>query len=530
MFNNVGSIFVVSLDCQKDREPSNDIDSIEIILLRGAGGCLCHMSTNLPSLLQINARNSKLLRTLSTWRLMLTTYRRQLKRGQVCPAIAQNCDRFFTFYCGELIRLSKAECLVDALTSIRDVYAAYLASCVFADAYVVCTDRACRVNVINVLCSAFTATEPNRSVLGIVVSTVQRILVDKNEPGQVPPDGFCDSAVDQSIDGADDAKRDVLLELHDCWPDAVGAMADCWHAGEVAVFVDFVQLWKSILVAIDAAAADMPFHSIFGSCLFQLRLVLCGPGTVLDVGHTRSWINLVQLSGAALSCSRTATAAFGLSEAVTSNVPSLLHRLAQVQNRLRADQFGRRRAVQETVLLVLKCLRAAAKATRRTADQCIELLDSYVKCTGTVDVPVPFCRWIVILFRDRDDLMVESALCALDTVLVRPDPTPPDLNPFGTFVQFMNCVCCQADVLLDFLISDEKTLLLRYMLKILKLICNNPEDFFRTCGDRLDDIMGALIRLHLKIIRLREKNIFPYYITPIINLIEICDNLYSNRM
>ncbi|XP_050426500.1 uncharacterized protein LOC126836874 [Adelges cooleyi] len=510
----------------KELVVGDDISIVTSRCLAMGGGCLCPVTADPTLWVQPRNRNSEdALLALSSMRLLLSTYRRQRNGSLVCPAVEETCRRLFE----DNGRSSTIEYLVNASTD-RDAFVAYVARCVLSDVYVAYSCRSWRIQLTDKLCVSFAKTTVGQSALASTVDFCKRILDDKGVSGPAPKSGFCERAVVpfQNGDTVDEAKIELLTALHGRWPNAVDAVeVQMRDDGKAPVFVEFAKLWTSILTAVESTEAVPADH--YGSCLFRLRRVLYG--SVGKAPHPGAWTNLVRLSSACLSCGRTAATAVPTVEAIVANVRPLLYRLTKTRNRLRDDERRGHRALQETVLLVLKCLRVVS-ASDRSVDEPLELLDSYIKSTGEVDIAVPFCRWVVSLFRDHDDLMVESALCALETVQARSDPKPAaHLNPFTSFAEFMSCVSFQSDVLLDFLISDENTLLLRYMLKILKAICNDPDGFFEACtGNALDNIMSTLIRLRLKILSLDDKHIFPYKITPIINLIELCDNLYSARI
>lgn len=102
------------------------------------------------------------------------------------------------------------------------------------------------------------------------------------------------------------------------------------------------------------------------------------------------------------------------------------------------------------------------------------------------------------------------------------------LSPAATFIQFVRAVSHEPDVLLDLLVSNETCFLL-YLLRTLKFVRRNWEEFIRECGGELDDVMTVLIRLRLAIDRLVSKDLFPYNIGPVLRLLEKCENMYEGN-
>ena len=101
-------------------------------------------------------------------------------------------------------------------------------------------------------------------------------------------------------------------------------------------------------------------------------------------------------------------------------------------------------------------------------------------------------------------------VCCLDTavgLVYRDSVGQPDaalkriLSPAATFIQFVRAVSHEPDVLLDLLVSNETCFLL-YLLRTLKFVRRNWEEFVQECGGGLDNVMTMLIRLRLAIDRL----------------------------
>lgn len=217
---------------------------------------------------------------------------------------------------------------------------------------------------------------------------------------------------------------------------------------------------------------------------------------------------------------------------------------------------GDRSLLQKAALLVLKAVAVTVKETRsdsssdsslgsetedadadmavieRSIREVLRQLDLCVKALLPYHPETPVAKWVVQLFTDQDDALIEAMVCCLDVTvgLCFRETTLPDLrrilSPISTFVQFLHTVSHDPDVLLDLLVSNETCFLL-YLLRLLKYIRRNWNEFVTVCAQDLDDTMGVLIRLRLAIDRLVSKDLFPYNINPVLRLLEKCEHLYE---
>ena len=101
------------------------------------------------------------------------------------------------------------------------------------------------------------------------------------------------------------------------------------------------------------------------------------------------------------------------------------------------------------------------------------------------------------------------------------------VNPHTTYLVFLECVYHDHDVLLDLLVSNETHFLL-YLLRYLKFVRRSWHQFAIQCGRQTDRVMTVMIRLRIAIDRLVSKNLFPYNITPILRLLEKCEELFED--
>lgn len=219
--------------------------------------------------------------------------------------------------------------------------------------------------------------------------------------------------------------------------------------------------------------------------------------------------------------------------------------------------------LQKVVLLILKSVAVTVKETRsddsdsdnsssdesgqsasesdisdmiiieRSIREVFRLLDAYVKSLQPYHPETPMAEWIVKLFSDQDDALVEGILCALDTFTtfkgrIQASDLYSSLNPTVTFNAFVSTVCGDSDVFLDLLMSNETCFLL-YLLRFLKYAFKNWNNFVSSCGRDLDRTMGLLIRVRMTVGRLVERSLFPYNINPVLRLLERCEEMYETN-
>lgn len=426
---------------------------------------------------------------LSAMRLLLYTRRRRRPRcrgatvagygGRGCPAVERACSA--------LLRPSSAwpEYVLAALRCpAADAYVRHVAVCAASETVLTSLHTGRRL-VDSLL--ELSVVGPSTSA-ALAVSVLARAL--------------------DTGDATDPAVASLLDRLRDVWPDLVTGIVRT-DGRTTPALAALVRLWTSAL------------SSDRGRC-FRARL----PGLQRLLYRTDTdphlWLNTVRLFGTGLSL-RSDGGDSSLAVHVTDGLTR--RRLLYFMGK----QNGGRRALQETALLAMRSLRVralepTAAAAAAVAADVVDCLDSYVKSTGLYEPDVPFCRWLCRLMCDRDDAAVECLTCALDVA----DAAPAALEPLDGFAEFLACVSYEPDVLLDMLIADDANRsFLPYALRVLKTACRHPGRFFRCCGDRLHDVMGSLIRLRLKMLRLHRNRVFPYNVGPVAKLIQRCDELYT---
>lgn len=151
-----------------------------------------------------------------------------------------------------------------------------------------------------------------------------------------------------------------------------------------------------------------------------------------------------------------------------------------------------------------------------------------------------FSKILIELFGDQDDYLIESMVCTLDVVIGFSYPNNEFLelvammNPVYVFLEFLVMIRHGSDLLLDLLVSNETCFLL-YLLRFLKYIRSNWLMFTTSCrmfkndDTELDRTMKVLQQLRLKISKMVSKSLYPYDISPIVRLLESCENIHEGN-
>lgn len=177
----------------------------------------------------------------------------------------------------------------------------------------------------------------------------------------------------------------------------------------------------------------------------------------------------------------------------------------------------------------------------RSIRDVLKKLDVFIRNSLEFHPETPFTKMLIHLFSEQDDYLIESMVCTLDItvgIVYRNSMYPdliPMLNPISSFIEFLKVVSHDCGVLLDYLVSNETCFLL-YLLRFLKYVRRNWPKFLETCNQTdsgsnrgLDDTMRVLIRLRFQISRLVSKSLFPYNISPVLRLLEVCESLYEGN-
>lgn len=517
--------------------------TIERYLLNG---CACQLSAaeyrwlvTLPGEVSGALLLSDTISRLSAVRLLLSSCRR--RRGQQRPTAGPNrCPTAERARSATVSSTEWFDGLLAALASSDD-HVRYVATCVVTEAVLSCADDGdSPARLIDKLLLTITTTARRSSAAAVDVLT--RVLDAKSDDRPISTAGtlFCrhgggDTAYSFAADaiGLDAVKALLLDRLHDRWSDVV-------HANRDDDLPEIVWLWTAVFRSFRSAGPDRRANSDrFYSELPGLEWLLYRADTEPLV-----WLNAVRLFGAGVRTSGSRPTARSVAGRALAGFTRrrLLYFMDKMTSASGRNNGRTTRALlQETVLLAMRSLRAfvaddsgrpfdddgcgADADTVTTVRDVVDCLDSYVKASALYATDVAFCRWSVRLMCDRDDATVECLTCALYVADAVPAARPL-LDPFAGFAELLECVQYEPEVLLDYLISDESDFL-PYALRLLKTACRDALRFFRSFGTGLDDAMGLLIRLRLKMLRLHENRVFPYNVMPIVKLIQRCDELYT---
>lgn len=497
-------------------------------------GCACRLSVaeyrwlvTLPGEVS-GALPSDTISRLSAVRLLLSSRRR---RGQQRPAADSN--RCPTAERARSATVSSTKWFGRLLATLAsdDDHVRYVATCVVTETVLGCADDGDSPALLidKLLLTITTTAAATRRSSAAAVDVLTRVLNAKSDDRPISTAGtsFCRRVGGERegrvVIGLDAVKALLLDRLHDRWSDVVNANRD-------DDLPEIVWLWTAVFRS--AGPARRANSDRFYSELPGLEWLLYRADTEPLV-----WLNAVRLLGAGMRTSGSRPTARSLAGRALAGFTR--RRLLYFMDKM-TSAFGRnngrttRALLQETVLLAMRSLRAfvadddgcgADADTVTTVRDVVDCLDSYVKASALYETDVAFCRWSVRLMCDRDDATVECLTCALDVADAVPAARPL-LDPFAGFAEMLECVQYEPEVLLDYLISDESDFL-PYALRLLKTACRDALSFFRSFGTGLDDAMGLLIRLRLKMLRLHENRVFPYNVMPIAKLIQRCDELYT---
>jgi hypothetical protein len=226
------------------------------------------------------------------------------------------------------------------------------------------------------------------------------------------------------------------------------------------------------------------------------------------------------------------------------------------------EDEGDKKLLQDTVLLILKAVATIIKETKNessssdsssdesedseeidaemaiiesSVNEVLRKLDTCVKKCMSYLPETPIAQWIVQLFSDRNDVLIESMVCTLDISLVlcyRRNSLPmlrQVLNPTASLVEFLQTSSYNNDLnelLLDLLLGSDTSFLL-YIMRMLKFICNRWSEFCLCCDTKLQSTMATLMGLQTSLDQLIKNNLTPYNLNPVLRLLVKCNDLYS---
>lgn len=180
------------------------------------------------------------------------------------------------------------------------------------------------------------------------------------------------------------------------------------------------------------------------------------------------------------------------------------------------------------------------KVIERNLRKVLKKLETFMKNQMEFHPETHFGKILIDLFGDQDDYLIESMVCTLDVVIgftIRNHEFPElvsMLNPVFIFLEFLYMIKHGSNLLLDLLVSNETCFLL-YLLRFLKYIRGNWSMFTTSCRtfkndvNELDNTVKVLKRLRLKISKMVSRSQYPYDISPILRLLESCEDLHDGN-
>jgi len=557
----------------------NELADIEELQRNLLARCLCHMPESslrkpFTSFTVEEADGSIRYAVLSDWdsdqileylsalQLLFDLAIKQNTKNVMCKRVADVCDAVSRNEHGIVDQI------ID-LSYTTNKFVSYAASRMLASFFVVTRDNVETAWLERLTQSLVNTHSPSQMLFTLDV--VKRVVEHKEcsmhplEDGDtfVPPPG-CNTFVITDFDSTA-IKAMCVKALESKWTILVSKFNDILGAytpQHASVVITFLHLWETVIsVKANLSVIDTkPFYSQLNNLVLLLNTNV--PGVI--------WRHLLGLFNEVLCYGST----LALQDVLPDEPCSLAHLIVRAVKDWRlldalpyrhgSGRFGGgsgegdRPLLQKMVLLVLKSVAVTVRETRsdssdsslgseaedlhedmavieRSIREVLRQLDQCVKALMPFHPEMPLSQWVVQIFHDQDDFLIEGMVCCLDVAVGLFYRGPPQndlgqmLSPTLTFVQFIRAVSHDSDVLLDLLVSNETCFLL-YLLRFLKYVRRNWIEFVRCCGRELDDTMTVLIRLRLAIDRLVSKNLFPYNISPVHRLLEKCESFYEGNV
>lgn len=502
------------------------------------------------------------LEFLSALQLLFDVALKQSTRGLMCSRIADVCKAL----AGP--ELHVVDEIID-LSSTRNKYISFSASRTLA-AFFIVTKENVRLSWLERLSESLVNTNSPTQML-FTLEIVKRVVdhrdcsihpLEDSETSNPPPG--CNTIVISDSESLDSTpvKNMCVKALEPKWLRLVekfeAILSSYTHTHECTA-ITFLNLWETIIsVKANLSVVDT---KLFYTKLDDLVILLNGniPGVIWR--HLLSLFNEVLCYGSTLA----------LQDVLPDEPCSLAHLVVRAVKDWRlldnlpyrhgSGRFGGgpgngdQPLLQKVVLLVLKSVAVCVKETRtdssdsslasdaedldadmavieRSIREVLRQLDQCVKSLTDFHPEMPLSQWVVQLFHDQDDYLIESMVCCLDVANGLFYRGPPQnelrnmLSPTLTFMQFIGAISYDYDVLLDFLVSNETCFLL-YLYRFLKYIRRCWPEFVTCCGRERELTMSVLINLKKAINRLVSKDLFPYNINPVLRVLEKCEQLHQ---
>ncbi|KAJ8681768.1 hypothetical protein QAD02_017560 [Eretmocerus hayati] len=513
----------------------------------------------------------KCLEFLSALQLLFDVAIKQNTRGVMCTRIADVCRALSRNEHGIVDQIVDLSCT-------NNKFISFSASRVLASFFII-TKENVEVSWLERLTQNLVSTNSPTQML-FTLEVIKRVVEHKDcsihplEDSETshPPEGCNIISISdpESLDSSH-VKAMCVKALESKWTILVTkfyAILRSYTPQHEAVVITFLDLWESIIsVKANLSVIDT---KLFYAQLDKLVVLLNAnvPGVIWR--HLLGLFNEVLCYGSTLALQdvlpdEPCSLAHSIVRAVKGREPNSPPNglLMSLPYRHGSGRFGGgtgdgdQPLLQKVVLLVLKSVAVTIKETRsdssdsslasdaedldadmaaigRSISEVLRQLDQCVKLLMPFHPEMPLSQWVVQMFHDQDDFLIEGMVCCLDIAnglfYIGPQNELGNmLSPTLTFVQFIRAVSHDHDVLLDFLVSNETCFLL-YLYRFLKYIRRFWSEFVSCCGRDIDDTMAVLANLKQAIDRLVSKDLFPYNISPVLRLLEKCESLYEGSI
>ncbi|XP_037289188.2 protein lines homolog [Rhipicephalus microplus] len=206
---------------------------------------------------------------------------------------------------------------------------------------------------------------------------------------------------------------------------------------------------------------------------------------------------------------------------------------------------GDGRVVRLAMLVILKSSAACLmQGMQEGLSKTLEAGLAWLRLKTGAAASMPDADCLMQLFLDQDDQLIECLLSELLLHLHKSSTwtaTTSIADPHRMFVKFLISLGNDHVTLIDFLTSQETCALL-YFVRYLKLVLSDWDNFVKchselsvgshdTSGQaaRLDLTMATLVRTRIKLEKMTQKhNLLPFNATPLVRLIERCEEIYES--
>lgn len=570
-----------------------NVDTISLNLTKH---CLCQLPETcmLKEVFRVSNVSSwsreRLLNFLSSARLTCDIALKQLSEGTICTSVERLSNYLIANKTGIVNEIV-------SLLMRADPYISYAASNALAEIFV-CSQNKLDNVWVEELTDLFLRRSPETlcpviSVYKRVLCWRDAQMIDSEKNIKMPENCISRKVIfeDEEIEMDDEfgiglVKTKVIEVLQTQWQmivlKFVRYMSSFDHCIDISnepfnhkmghlAIIEFIKLWTS-MVSIKTNLNVMNikyFYADLGQMLILLRRPKVQPVV---------WKNIINLFNESL-CYTTTLAVQGTMQEEPCMLARELVKVVKTKNMLNNMPFrkgtgeygggeeeeGDKKLLQDTVLLILKAVATIIKETKNdssssdssseeedehedseevdaemaiiesSVNEVLRKLDGCVKKCMSYLPETPIAQWIVQLFSNRNDVLIESMICTIDISLVlcyRRNSLPMlrhVLNPTASLVEFLQTISYNNDaneLILDLLLGSDTSFLL-YIMRILKFICNRWSEFCLCCDTRLQSTMAAFKSLQTSLEQLIKNDLTPYNLNPVLRLLVKCNELFA---